>query len=119
MILVVDDEELVLRVAQASLMAFGYNALLAVNGRSAVEMVAESGDRICAVVLDLTMPEMSGEETLQRLRAIQPDLPVIIASGYGESEINQRFGGQKISAFLQKPYTGAQLAQTIRLATSA
>src|SRR5262245_57783572 len=87
-ILVVDDEEVVLGMAEASLMSFGYRPLLAGNGRSAVEIVEESGDLIRAVVLDLTMPEMSGEETLQKLRAIQPELPVIIASGYGETEIN-------------------------------
>jgi DNA-binding NtrC family response regulator len=100
-------------------MSFGYRPLLAGNGRSAVEIVAESGNRIRAVVLDLTMPEMSGEETLQQLRAIQPGLPVIIASGYGETEINERFEGQTISAFLQKPYTPVQLAKTIRYAIGA
>jgi two-component system cell cycle sensor histidine kinase/response regulator CckA len=118
-ILVVDDEEVVLGMAEASLMSFGYRPLLAGNGRSAVEIVAESGNRIRAVVLDLTMPEMSGEETLQQLRAIQPGLPVIIASGYGETEINERFEGQTISAFLQKPYTPVQLAKTIRYAIGA
>ena len=118
-ILVVDDEELVLRMAQASLLDYGYSPLLASSGRSALDIAGKSGDRIRAVVLDLTMPEMTGEETLQQLRVILPRLPVIIASGYGETEVNQRFAGKGISGFLQKPYSPVQLARMIRSVLSS
>jgi PAS domain S-box-containing protein len=112
-ILVVDDENVVLQMAQASLEAYGYTALLASDGRSALDVVAVSGDRIRAVVLDLTMPGMTSEETLKRLRAMQPLIPVMIASGYGGSEIIRRFEAAGINGFLQKPYTAEQLARCI------
>jgi PAS domain S-box-containing protein len=114
-ILVVDDEQLVLRMAHASLEAYGYTALLASDGQSALDLFAACGGRIRAVILDLTMPGMTGEETLHHLRAAQPAMPVILASGYDGGEITERFGGQ-ISGFLQKPYTAEQLAQRIRAA---
>lgn len=117
-ILVVDDEDLVRRIAQASLEAHGYTALLASDGRSALDVVAVSGDRVRAVLLDLTMPGMTSEETVKHLRSLQPTIPVIITSGYGESEIMQRFEATGISGFLQKPYTAEQLVRCISAALS-
>lgn len=113
LILVVDDEDLVLRVAQASLEAHGYTALLASDGRSALDLVAASGDQIRAVVLDLTMPGMPSEEIVKHLRALRPTMPVMISSGYGGSEIMQRFDTTAINGFLQKPYTSHQLVQCL------
>jgi len=115
-ILVVDDEELVLHIAQIALEAYGYDALLASDGQSALDVVAASGDRIRAIVLDLTMPGMPIEETLKRLRAMQPTIPVMISSGYGGSEIVTWFETARISGFLQKPYTAEQLARCVSAA---
>lgn len=116
-ILVVDDEEMVLEMAQTSLEIYGYSVLRASDGWSAVDVLNGARETICAVVLDLTMPGMTCEETLKRLRDIRPAMPVIIASGYGGSEITQRFDGAGIDGFLQKPYTPEQLAQCIAVAT--
>lgn len=115
-ILVIDDEELVLRVAQASLEAHGYTVLLASEGRSALDMVAVSGDRIRAVILDLTMPGMPSEEIVKHLRALQPAIPVMISSGYSGPEVIQRFEAAGIQGFLQKPYTAEQLVRCISAA---
>ena len=104
-----DDEDLALHMAQAALEACGYTALLASVGRSALNVVAVSGERIRAVVLDLTMPGMTSEETLKHLLAVRPAIPVMIASGYGESEIIQRFEAVGITGFLQKPYTAERV----------
>jgi len=112
-ILVVDDEDLVLRMAQAALEAYGYTALLACDGRSALDVVAVSGDHIRAVVLDLTMPGITSEETIKQLRIMQPKIPVMITSGYGESEVIERFEATGINGFLQKPYTAEQIASRI------
>ena len=79
-------------------------------------MVAVSGDRIRAVVLDLTMPGMTSEETIKHLRAMQPTIPVMIASGYGGSEVIQRFEATGINGFLQKPYTAEQISRCISAA---
>ena len=116
-ILVVDDEEMVLEMAQTSLEIYGYSVLRASDGWAAVDVLTGAGDDVCAVVLDLTMPGMTCEETLKRLREIRPAMPVIIASGYGGTEITHRFQGAGIDGFLQKPYTPEQLAQCIAVAT--
>jgi FixJ family two-component response regulator len=66
------------------------------------------------VLLDLTMPVMSGEETLRYLRLIDRRVPVILSSGYNEVETIKRFTGKGLAGFLQKPYTGAALAEKIK-----
>src|SRR5262249_7505126 len=81
-ILVVDDEEIVRRTASVTLDTHGYRVFLAANGQEAVDLFAGMADEISLVLLDLTMPVMSGEATLRRLRAIRPDVPVILSSGY-------------------------------------
>ena len=72
-VLIVDDEEMVRRAAKASLERYGYSVRLAANGHEAVEIFKLFPDRIALVLLDMTMPLMSGEETLVQLTAIKPD----------------------------------------------
>jgi FixJ family two-component response regulator len=62
----------------------------------------------------MTMPNMTGEETLERLRAISANVPVLLASGFSEVEVSRRFGTGAISGFLQKPFTPSTLAAKIR-----
>jgi PAS domain S-box-containing protein len=113
-ILVVDDEEVVLSVAKAALERFGYSVLQARNGIEAVEIFGQTPQKICAVLLDLTMPLMSGEETLHRLRAIRADVPVLLSSGYDEVEVIKRFAGQGLAGFVGKPYSTAELVGKIK-----
>jgi PAS domain S-box-containing protein len=119
-VLVIDDEEMVRRVARLTLERFGYTVALAANGQSGVEVFRSMQDRILAVVLDLTMPVMGGEETLAELKRIDPDVRVILSTGYSESETTKRFAGRGLAGFLQKPFTAAQLADEVKnvLATS-
>jgi CheY-like chemotaxis protein len=79
-----------------------------------VEIFEEQGDRISLVLLDLTMPVMNGEEALQRMRSIRPRIPIIVSSGFNETEALRRFGSGSVSGFLQKPYTSAKLAESVR-----
>jgi PAS domain S-box-containing protein len=111
-ILIVDDEELVRRAAQVALEKYGYQVLLAENGRHAVETVSNAACGVSAVLLDMTMPGISGEQTLQELRRVRPDLPVIGSSGYSEAEAIARFG-RGIAGFVQKPYTAGTLAAKV------
>jgi PAS domain S-box-containing protein len=115
-ILVVDDQQMVLQLVRAVLESDGYTVLQAPDGQSALDVMAVSGDRISAVILDMTMPGMSSEDTLRHLRAMRPGIRVIIASGYGESEIMRRFEGAGISGFLRKPFTAEQLVGCIAFA---
>jgi signal transduction histidine kinase len=111
-ILIVDDEEIVLRMAQSALDQAGYDVLSATNGSEALEVYAAQPDRIDAVLLDMTMPCMGGEETMERLAARWPDATVVATSGYDVREAESRFRARP-AGFLQKPYTAAELTAKI------
>jgi signal transduction histidine kinase len=113
-ILVVDDEEVVRRTAKSALERFGYTVLLSDNGHHAVDVFTGLSGQISLVLLDLTMPVMGGEEAFRKLRAIRPDVEIILTSGYDEAQAMQEFDGGEVSGFLQKPYTGEALAQAVR-----
>jgi PAS domain S-box-containing protein len=114
-ILVVDDEEIVRVAARTVLESFGYNVFEAENGREAVRVYERHPDEISVVLLDMTMPVMSGVETLQHLLKIDPAAVVIATSGYNEAEAKQIFGNS-ISGFIQKPYTAPDLGRKIKAA---
>ncbi len=115
-ILVVDDEPLVLALARSALERAGYHVFAAGSGLEALEVLNRSAKDINLVILDVTMPGMSGEETFKRMKAIQPNIPVILSTGHSEIETANRFAGSGLAGFLQKPYTASQLAEKIRSA---
>jgi PAS domain S-box-containing protein len=117
-ILVVDDEDVVRRLAKAALQRLGYTVMTAENGREAVEVYAVNPDGIDLVLLDMTMPVMSGEEALRRLLDIRPNVNVLAMSGFHEREAAQRFGN-RIAGFVQKPFTVHQLGAKISAAQRA
>jgi signal transduction histidine kinase/CheY-like chemotaxis protein len=113
-ILVVDDEEIVRKISRNVLENFGYRALLAENGEIAVDLFARMPQQISLVLLDMTMPVMSGAETLPHLQRMRPDVKVILTSGYSEMDATRRFSGTGLAGFLQKPFTAAQLAEKVK-----
>jgi two-component system, cell cycle sensor histidine kinase and response regulator CckA len=113
-ILIVDDEPIARDVAAQTLTRYGFEVLLAENGREAVDVVHAQGARLAAVLLDLTMPQMNGEEALREIRALRPDLPVILSSGYSEQEAGASLGAKQPAGFLQKPYRPTQLVEKLR-----
>jgi PAS domain S-box-containing protein len=113
-VLVVDDESVVRKIATASLKRYGYVVLTADNGREAVERFRALHREIALVLLDLTMPLMNGEEALMHMRAIDPDVPIVLSSGYNEMEAVRRFNGKGLAGFIQKPYTAGALAEKVR-----
>jgi PAS domain S-box-containing protein len=115
-ILVVDDEEIVRTSTTRGLERRGYRVLVAGSGRQAVELFRQNGATIGLVLLDLTMPEMSGEEIARYLRAIRHDIPILISSGYPEDQVAHRFHGARVTGFVRKPYTAAQLDERIKAA---
>jgi signal transduction histidine kinase/CheY-like chemotaxis protein len=110
--LVIDDEKTVLNVAEGVLSQKGMKVLTAENGRIGVELLRQN-DGISVIVLDLQMPVMGGEETLELLHDINPDVPVILASGFDEREVSRRFSGLRPASFLQKPFTAQRLASAV------
>jgi len=114
MVLLVDDEPAVRRLGSRMLESLGFTAVTARDGVEAVELLREHRDRIRCVVLDLTMPQMDGEETFQELRAIRQEVPVILSSGYAEQDATQKFSGKGLSGFIQKPYELDALGAVLR-----
>jgi len=112
-ILVVDDEEIVRVAARTVLESFGYNVLEAENGREGIRVYERHAGEISVVLLDMTMPVMSGVETLQHLLHMDPETVVIATSGYNESEAMQIFGSS-IAGFIQKPFTAPDLGRKIK-----
>ena len=92
----------------------GFQVLTAADGRAALEIYQARRGEIALVLLDLTMPDLDGEETFHELRQIDPNVRVVMSSGYTESEIIPRFAGQGLTGFLQKPYTTAALMECLR-----
>jgi CheY-like chemotaxis protein len=94
----------VLRVTTLLLESFGFLVSQADNGQQAVEAVRRQADAFALVILDMTMPEMSGHEALDAIRAIRRDMPVLLTSGYREQDAAERMHGERPSAFIQKPF---------------
>jgi two-component system, cell cycle sensor histidine kinase and response regulator CckA len=101
-ILVIDDEDAVRQTAKSALESYGYNVVVAENGKEGVDLFHELGDEVAAVLLDMTMPVMSGEEALMRLKSIRQGVPVVLSSGYDEAEATRRFTGKGLAGFVQK-----------------
>ncbi len=113
-VLLVDDEEVLLAVTSKMLDRLGFKVLTASNGMDALEIFKENADDICCIILDLTMPNMNGEECFRELRRIREDVRVILSSGFNEQEATQRFVGKGLAGFVQKPYRFATLAAKLR-----
>jgi signal transduction histidine kinase len=118
-VLVIDDEETIRKTAKAILEKRGMRVFLAETGPAGVDTFRWLSDRLSLVLLDLTMPTMSGNEVLRTLRAIRPDVPIIISSGYSELDAMRRVNAGELAGFLQKPYTAAQLLQKVGAALEA
>ena len=103
-ILVIDDEDLVLRVATMMLEKMGFDVIAARDGIQGLEIVKQHPDRIAAVILDMTMPKFSGEETLRELKVIRPAIPVYLASGYDEKDLPSKFPAHELAGFIPKPF---------------
>jgi two-component system, cell cycle sensor histidine kinase and response regulator CckA len=113
-ILVVDDEEGVRSLAASVLEEAGYTVELAGDGAEAIERLRELGDDVRLVLLDLTMPQLGGAEAAVELRQIQPDIPIIAMSGYGDIEVMQQFSDAAVDDFLPKPFTPDELSVKVR-----
>ena len=113
-ILLVDDEPAILEVGREILESSGYSVVAAENGEAALERFRFMSGRIDLVILDLGMPGMGGPQCFKALREINPDLKVIIASGYSKKVLGQFIQENKADEFVRKPYRLPNLLQTVR-----
>jgi len=122
-VLVMDDDPIMRATARTVLMAFGYDVTLARDGADAVRMyiaARSDGARFDVVVLDLTVPGgMGGREALQQLRAVDPDVRAIVASGYSEDPVMAHFAEHGFVGVMAKPYTAQQFDDVLQAALAA
>ncbi len=114
-ILVVDDNKTVLSLAETVLTEHGYNVKLADSGAKALDMYRDWGEFIDLVLLDLSMPGLNGDETMQQLISIDKNVKVIIVSGYAES-VSRLGSMSKAKNFIKKPYDVSELTYEINVA---
>ncbi|MEW6456816.1 MAG: MEDS domain-containing protein [Acidobacteriota bacterium] len=113
-ILVVDDEELIRDLASDILKVLGYDVILAKDGMEAINIYKNEKDKIDLVLLDIIMPKLSGKETYLELKKINPDVKVIISSGYSKDGYAQEILDEGAHGFIQKPYQINQLGELLR-----
>jgi DNA-binding NtrC family response regulator len=113
-ILIVDDEAIVLRTAQASLQRAGFDVRTADSGEKAIGILrSHTGPEISLVLLDMSMPDMDGKEVMQQIVARGITEPVLICSGHSEAEMRHAFSALPVVGFAQKPFTSRQLADKV------
>lgn len=113
-ILIGDDEAPVLRVLQRILKRSGYAVLSAVDGQEAVDVFQAHDGTVDLVILDVTMPRLSGVEAATRIRALAPDIKIMISSGYDAGTATADAPEGVVDGFLQKPFTPDQLRASIK-----
>jgi two-component system CheB/CheR fusion protein len=111
--LVIDNEETVRSFAMSALSRAGMKVLVADNGKTGVEMFREHSGIVSVALLDLLTPVKGGEDVLALLRETNPDVPIILSSGFDEAEAARRFSEPKPARFLQKPYTMERLVEAV------
>jgi two-component system, cell cycle sensor histidine kinase and response regulator CckA len=109
LVLLVDDEESIRSMGRHILERAGLEVMTAADGREAVDLFAQYRDKLRLVLLDMTMPHLDGEACFRELRRIDPDVKVIMTSGYNEQDVVNRFVGKGLAGFVQKPYKAGDL----------
>jgi two-component system cell cycle sensor histidine kinase/response regulator CckA len=113
-ILVVEDEQLLLDLLKEMLEGEGYQVLTATDGKEAVETYRNEMKRISLVLSDMGLPHMGGWEVLRQLKAINPQVKVILSSGFMDTKVREDMLKSGARDFIQKPYTSVKVLQQIR-----
>ena len=112
-ILVVDDEEFILKGIKQFLTTNGYNVFIASNGREALQIYKKNFNAIDLILLDMVMPQLGGKETFLQLREINPDAKVILLSGYSIDGFVQEIIDKGGLDFIEKPFTFDKLLEKV------
>ena len=113
-ILVVDDEAPIRGLLERHLTKLGYTVVTAADGEIGLRRYTEASHRPDAVIMDLGMPNMSGWECLAKLRGLNPQVKVFVASGYGGTDLDRRVLNEGAAAFMRKPYNLISLSRRLR-----
>lgn len=113
-ILLVDDEEMIIEVNQEILNALGYKTMIARSGKGAIEIYKNSRDKINMVIMDMIIPGMSGKEFYNNLKKVDPEIKVLLSSGYSISGQATEILERGCNGFIQKPFKLRELSFKIR-----
>ncbi len=113
-VLLVDDEDMILNVAEEMIRALGYEVITARGGENAVAVFQEQREKIDMVILDLIMPKVSGSETFDELRKIDPDIKILLSSGYSINGDASALIKRGCNGFIQKPFSIHELSIKIK-----
>jgi len=113
-ILLVEDETQVLMIAKSMIKALGFAVIDAANGREAIDLYQKHCENITMVITDLGMPVMDGYTLFRELKNINPDLPIIIATGFGEIDVTSRINRNEMSGLITKPFNFDQLRSVLK-----
>ncbi|MEV6244163.1 response regulator [Lentzea sp. NPDC051838] len=118
LVLVVEDEDPVRRYTVSLLEELGYTVLQASDGSEAIEILRERSAEISAMLLDHSMPGLSGGEVLAQLESEGLKVPVVLTSGHDRTSLERRFAGHDVAGYLQKPFRIEKLDETVRAAVA-
>jgi len=112
-ILLIDDEEMIIDIGEELLMELGYKVLIAKSGLEAINIYGDNSESIDLVVMDMIMPGMGGGEAYDRLKKINPEVKVLLSSGYSINGQASRILERGCDGFIQKPFHMKQLSEKI------
>ena len=115
-ILLVEDEDQIRHVAKELLEIFGFTVIEAVNGKEALDLYQKYASEIVLVLTDMGMPIMDGYALFHTLKQLNPGLPIIISSGFGDVDVTSRIGHDEIAGLISKPYTLDELREVLKIA---
>ncbi len=113
-ILLVEDEDLVSDVTKRILERGGYTVLTAANGKEALDLYLKKRGMISLVILDFIMPEMGGKECLEQLREIDPNVKILVTSGYCRDGMAKEVIASGAAGFIRKPYDSKRMLTAVR-----
>lgn len=112
-ILVVEDEERIIEAAVEMLELLGFKVLVARSGKEAVYVYSENKEMIDLVILDMILPEMNGSEIYDEIKAINPEVKVLLSTGYSVNGPATEIMEKGCNGFIQKPFTIEKFSQKI------
>lgn len=113
-VLLVEDEESIMSVAQSMLELLGFRVIEACNGKEALEMYQKNAGEITMVLTDIGMPIMDGYSLIRELKMLNPQLPIIVSSGFGDTVVTSKIPNEAIAELVSKPYNFDQLREVLK-----
>ena len=113
-ILLIDDEEVVREIGSEMLESLGLNCITAENGEQGIRKYRELQEEIAAIILDIEMPGITGDKVFDQLKEINPDLKILVTSGYAKSFLETKYFQRKLDHFMPKPFQLKQLCTKLK-----